>query len=74
MPVTKFKDHDDARRALWTDSNHPRLAQRIRRLWEFSRRLTPRVTPKGIQYFSSIEAANRERESRLVDPSGGSAD
>lgn len=70
MPVTKFKDFDDARRALWADSNHPRLAQRIRRLWEFSRRLSPSTAPKGVQYFPSIEAANRERDSR----SKGSAD
>ena len=70
MPVTKFKDFDDARRALWTDSNHPRLTQRIRRLWEFSRRLAPPVAPKGVQYFPSIEAANRERDSRSKGSAG----
>ena len=74
MPVTKFKNHDDARRALWTDSTHPRLAQRIRRLWEFSRRLAPPVAPKGVQYFPSIEAANRERDYRSLDPSRQPAD
>lgn len=74
MPVTKFKDPDGARRALWIDSNHPRLAQRIRRLWEFSRRLAPPAAPKGVQYFSSIEAANRERDSRSLGPSVESAD
>ena len=74
MPVTKFNDPDDARRALWIDSNHPRLAQRIRRLWEFSRRLASPGAPKGVQYFPSIEAANRERDSRSLGPSGESAD
>ncbi len=74
MPVTKYRDHDDARRALWIDSKHPRLAQRIRRLWEFSRRLAPPTAPKGVQYFPSIEAANRERDLRSLDRSGGSAD
>ena len=70
MPVTKFKDHDDARRVLWSDSNHPRLAHRIRRLWEFSRRLARPVAPKGVQYFHSIEAANRERDSRSKGSAG----
>lgn len=70
MPVTNFKDHDDARRALWSDSSDPRLAHRIRRLWEFSRRLSPPVVPQGVQYFPSIEAANRERDTRSKGSAG----
>lgn len=64
MPVEKFGDLDAARRALWTDSRDPGLPARIRRLWEFSSRLHPRVAPKGVRKFRSIQEANLDRESR----------
>jgi len=54
----------DALRALWTDSNDPRLTPRIRRLWEFSMRLSLRRAPSGVQRFRSIAMTNRERDAR----------
>ena len=70
MSLTKFKDLEDARRALWTDSDDPRLASRIEQLWELSTRLYRRRISKGVQRFRSIEEANREREAR---PTGRSS-
>lgn len=62
MPIQKFKDFDEARRALWVESGQPNLVLRIKGLWAFSTRLTPRQIPRGIRKFRSIEEANQERE------------
>ena len=64
MPVEKFKNLEEARKALWTETKDPRLPSRIRQLWDFSSRLHPRSAPKGVQRFRSIVEANREREAR----------
>lgn len=61
MPVYRFKDFEDARRALWTDANAPDLGQRIRKLWAFSTRLVSRRIPSGVRRFHSVEEANRQR-------------
>jgi len=62
MPVQRFKDPDEARRALWTTSDDPSLARRIRSLWARAARLAPPGIPRGLRMFRSIEEANRERE------------
>ena len=62
MPVQKFRDFDDARRALWLPSGHKDLVRRIKGLWAFSSRLVPRQIPRGVRKFRSIEEANQERE------------
>ena len=62
MPVQRFRDFEDARRALWIQSGDPRLVARIRSLWEFSARLVPRQIPRGVRKFSTIEEANQERD------------
>lgn len=67
MPVQKFRSHDEARRALWTDSSDPALPMRMRRLWEFMERLCRHKPPRGVQKFKSIEEANRERASWARD-------
>ena len=61
MPVYRFRDFEEARRALWSDANAPDLADRIRRLWAFAARLVPRRVPSGVRKFRSIEEANRDR-------------
>ena len=61
MPLYRFKTMEDARRALWTASNAPDLAERIRRLWRFYARLAPRRIASGVTRFHSIEEANRQR-------------
>lgn len=63
MPVQRFESFEDARRALWLDAGDPRLGERIRRLWERSRRLAPPLgIPRGVRKFRSIEEANADRD------------
>jgi hypothetical protein len=62
MPLQRFRDPEEARRALWTDKNDPTLAARIRRLWTFARRLAPGVAPRGLRMFRTLEEAGRERD------------
>jgi hypothetical protein len=62
MPVYRFRDLDEARRALWVDPDDPALAKRIRGLWKFSARLVELRIPRGLRRFRSIEEANQERE------------
>jgi hypothetical protein len=62
MPVQKFRDFDEARKALWADSGQIDLVPRIKRLWAFSTRLTPPQIPRGIRKFRSIEEANQDRD------------
>lgn len=61
MPFQRFRSHEEARQALWTRDD-PELADRLRRLWSFSRRLAPGCAPRGLRKFRSIEEANRERQ------------
>lgn len=67
MPIQRYRDFEDARRALWIDSADPSLPERIRRLWRFSARLVPPSAPRGVQRFRTIEDANAEREQRIQD-------
>ena len=62
MPLQRFRDFDEARRALWIEPGDPELVPRIRRLWTFARRLAPGVAPRGIRRFRTIEEANRDRD------------
>lgn len=62
MSLQRFRDSDEARRALWLKTGHPDLVPRIRRLWEFARRLAPGAPPRGLRRFRTIEEANQERE------------
>ena len=62
MPIQKFRDLDDARRALWVRPGQADLLLRIKGLWAFSNRLAPRQIPRGVRKFRSIEEANTERD------------
>ncbi|MGH7266799.1 MAG: hypothetical protein ACREMB_18415 [Candidatus Rokuibacteriota bacterium] len=62
MPIERFRDFDEARRALWVARDDPKLAARIRRLWTIASRLVPLGIPRGIRKFRRIEDANRERD------------
>jgi hypothetical protein len=61
MPVQRFRDFDEARRALWADAGDPELSRRIRRLWAFSARLVSRRAPRGVRRFRTLEDACRDR-------------
>ena len=62
MPIQRFSDFDEARRALWIQRGDPQLARRIRNLWAFASRLAPGAAPRGIRRFRTLEEANRDRE------------
>jgi hypothetical protein len=62
MPLQRFHDFEEARRALWVERGDPRLVPRIRSLWAFARRLAPGAAPRGVRRFRTLEEANLERE------------
>ncbi|MGE0495600.1 MAG: hypothetical protein AB7S38_40725 [Vulcanimicrobiota bacterium] len=62
MPLEKFRSHDDAERALWLPSGDPSILVRLRALLEFSHRLCPGQTPRGVRKFRSLAEAQAERE------------
>ncbi len=63
MPLQRFRDLEDARRALWVQPGDPALVPRIRGLWAFARRLAPGPAPRGLRKFRTLAEAQRERES-----------
>jgi hypothetical protein len=66
MPVQRFRDLDEARRALWDDADAATLSARIRQLWQFTGRLTRPTVPRGVRRFRTIEEANEERDVRVT--------
>lgn len=64
MPLRRFESHQAAREALWTGRDDPKLVDRIRALWERSRRLVPGGVsiPRGVRRYRSIEEAGADRE------------
>lgn len=60
MPVQRFRDLDEARRALWANADD--APGRARRLWRLFARLVGGSMPRGIRKFGSIEEANRDRD------------
>jgi hypothetical protein len=62
MGVQRFKDPDEARRALWTDKTDPSLARRIRSLWARAARLAKPAASRGVKRFRDIEDANADRD------------
>lgn len=64
MPVEKFRDLDQARRALWLPVGDPAIARRCRALWQGWALIVPPVIPRGVQKFRSLAEANAERSLR----------
>ena len=62
MTVQRFREFDEAARALWVERGDPNLPRRIRAVWEFARRLAPGAAPRGIRRFRTLEEAARERD------------
>ena len=62
MPVTKFRTHEEARRALWIPPGDPRLDTIIPFVWKLALELAgPCPFPRGVRKFRSIEEANADR-------------
>lgn len=66
MTLQRFRDFEEARDALRVRTGDPRLGERIRRLWEFARRLAPGAAPRGLRRFRTIEEANLDRETWTI--------
>lgn len=62
MPLQRFRDFEEARRALWLPPGDPQLVPRIRSLWAFAWRLAPGAAPRGLRRFHTLEDASRERD------------
>lgn len=67
MPVEKFRDPEDARRALWLPTGDPSIPDRLRALLDLCHQMTPTSSPRGVRKFASIEAAQRERDERVAE-------
>ncbi|GBC79650.1 hypothetical protein HRbin09_00874 [bacterium HR09] len=64
MPVEKFRDLEQARRALWLPVGDPAIGRRCRALWRRWALIAPPVIPRGVQKFRSLAEAHAERERR----------
>lgn len=62
MPIQKFRDLDEMRRALWCETLDEDCIRRIDALWARSSEMRPRVYPRGVFKFSSLEEAQAARE------------
>lgn len=67
MPVQKFRSLDEARRALWTRSDDPRLPGRARNLMAFSRCFAIVHAPPGVRKFRNMDEANAERKTWFIE-------
>ena len=61
MSVEKFKNPDEARKAMWTGGHSVSVSARIRSHWELCRRLAPTERPRGVRMFRCLEDAQMER-------------
>jgi hypothetical protein len=66
VPLWRYQDLDEARRALWANADEAPM--RMRRLWALFARLAPGTMPRGLRKFRSMEEANRDREEWIPRP------
>lgn len=62
MPVQKFKNFEDAERAVVINEPNEAYFKRVAQLFRFANKLNPIKWPKGIFKFRTIEDANKHRE------------
>ncbi len=63
MPIQKFRSVEDMPRPGAQDNlSSEEVRSRIERLWSRTFRISPRVYPKGLFRFKSIEEAQEARE------------
>jgi len=61
MPVKKFKTFDDAAKDLWVYNPDDQYYQNLKAIFEFWSKITQRKIKKGIQKFTTISEANKEK-------------
>jgi hypothetical protein len=67
VPVYKFRTLKEASVALWASPDDPRLPGRIRNWWRSCATRMLTHSPRGLRKFRSIEEAEAERKTWVVD-------
>jgi hypothetical protein len=67
MPVYKFRTLKEASVALWSSPDDPKLPDRIRGWWRTCARFRHTQAPRGVRRFTTLEKANAERDSWVVE-------
>ncbi len=67
MPVYKFRTLEEASVALWASPDDPRSPGRIRSWWRTCARMATTHIPRGLRKFGSIEDANAEQQTWVVE-------
>lgn len=62
MPVYRFKDHQSARDALFTETDPAVYMRRARWLWAVSAKLSPPRIPRGLNRYNSMDDAQAARD------------
>jgi len=62
MPVQKFRSVEEMPAVPWCESLDEECLRRIAKLWSRFSLLSPRVYPRGVFKFRSIEEAQEARE------------
>ncbi len=57
MPVHRYRTHEEADRAKWTEPGDPRLGERLRQVYHMGECLWPLVIPPGVRKFKSLTEA-----------------
>ena len=61
MPVYKYKNFSQARKALWTFYPDKAYFKQVEDLWKTANKLSPIRYPQGIFKFKNISEANEHR-------------
>jgi hypothetical protein len=69
MPVRKFRSVEEMNVPVWREAGDPALVRAIASVWAFGRRTRPRLGPRGVRKFRSVE--EMKAASRLPPPSEG---
>lgn len=67
MPVTKFRSHEEARQAQWSEGGSEENLRRLAAVLELWSHLKPKRFPSGVFRYTSIEEANLEEERWLAE-------
>lgn len=62
MPVQKFRSIEDMPPVPWCETLDEACLRRIAKLWARSSAFSPRIYPRGVFKFRSIEEAQEARE------------
>lgn len=67
MSVKRYRDVSEMPPLPREDPKDPRTFARIRDLWRFSHRLTPRLFPPGVYRYRSIEERQAAHERATIE-------